>query len=109
MILDEVHRVPDLFEVLRGVIDEGRRKQKGKGRFLILGSASVDLLKQSGESLAGRIAYINMTPLTVLEIEDAREEREKLWLRGGFPDFYLERVVTKFLDLLVNYLMSIKI
>ena len=91
VILDEVHRVPDLFEVLRGVIDEGRRKQKGKGRFLILGSASIDLLKQSGESLAGRIAYINMTPFTVLEIEDAHEDREKLWLRGGFPDFYLAK------------------
>ena len=95
VILDEVHRVPDLFEVLRGVIDEGRRKQKGKGRFLILGSASVDLLKQSGESLAGRIAYIDMTPFTVLEIGDTREDREKLWLRGGFPDFYLARSDTE--------------
>ncbi len=91
VILDEIHRVPDLFEVLRGVIDEGRRKQKGKGRFLILGSASVDLLKQSGESLAGRIAYINMTPFTVLEIGDTHDDREKLWLRGGFPDFYLAK------------------
>ncbi len=89
IILDEIHRTPDLFETLRGVIDKGRRKQKGKGRFLILGSASIDLLRQSGETLAGRIAYINMTPLTVFEIDKNRLEREKLWLRGGFPDSYL--------------------
>lgn len=89
VILDEIHRMPDLFESLRGIIDKGRRKEKGKGRFLILGSASIDLLRQSGESLAGRIAYINMTPLTVLEVEADRNQREQLWLRGGFPDCFL--------------------
>ncbi len=67
VILDEIHRMPELFQTLRGVIDKGRRKGKGIGRFLILGSASLDLMKQSGESLAGRIAYIDMTPLTALE------------------------------------------
>lgn len=89
VILDEIHRMPALFDTLRGVIDRGRRKQKGKGRFLILGSASVDLLRQSGESLAGRIAYIEMTTLTALEIADDRTARDTLWLRGGFPDPYL--------------------
>ena len=89
VILDEIHRTPALFDTLRGVIDRGRRKQKGKGRFLILGSASVDLLRQSGESLAGRIAYIEMTTLTALEIADDRTARDTLWLRGGFPDPYL--------------------
>lgn len=89
VILDEIHRVPELFQTLRGVIDSGRRKGKGKGRFLILGSASIDLLRQSGESLAGRIEYINMTPITVIEIEKDRANRERLWLRGGFPDSYL--------------------
>lgn len=89
IILDEIHRTPDLFETLRGVIDSGRRKGKKKGRFLILGSASIDLLRQSGETLAGRISYIDMLPLSVLEIENTRNEREKLWLRGGFPDSYL--------------------
>ena len=89
VILDEIHRTPDIFETLRGIIDKGRRKQKGKGRFLILGSASMDLLRQSGESLAGRIAYIDLLPLSVLEIQNKRAEREKLWLRGGFPDSYL--------------------
>jgi hypothetical protein len=89
VILDEIHRMPALFDTLRGVIDRGRRKQKGKGRFLILGSASVDLLRQSSESLAGRIAYIEMTTLTALEIADDRTARDTLWLRGGFPDPYL--------------------
>jgi uncharacterized protein len=89
VILDEIHRMPELFDTLRGVIDRGRRRQKGKGRFLILGSASIDLLRQSGESLAGRIAYIELTTLTALEIPGDRAARERLWLRGGFPDPYL--------------------
>jgi predicted AAA+ superfamily ATPase len=89
VILDEIHRVPELFQSLRGIIDRGRRKQKGKGRFLILGSASIDLLRQSGETLAGRIAYINMSPISALEIENSHIARERLWLRGGFPDSYL--------------------
>ena len=89
IILDEIHRAPEIFQILRGVIDKGRRRQKGKGRFLILGSASIDLLRQSGESLAGRIAYIDMVPFTVLEIGDSFAERERLWLRGGFPGSYL--------------------
>lgn len=89
VILDEIHRLPELFETLRGVIDRGRRKGKGIGRFLILGSASLDLLRQSGESLAGRIAYIDLAPLSALEIPDERAARERLWLRGGFPDSYL--------------------
>ena len=89
VILDEIHRMPDLFQSLRGVIDKGRRKGKGKGRFLILGSASLDLLRQSGETLAGRVAYINLGPFSPLEIEDTRPARERLWLRGGFPDSYL--------------------
>jgi hypothetical protein len=71
VILDEVHRMPELFDTLRGVIDKGRRKNRGKGRFLILGSASIDLLRQSGESLAGRIAYTEMTTLSVLEASDS--------------------------------------
>jgi uncharacterized protein len=89
VILDEIHRLPELFETLRGVIDRGRRRGKGKGRFLILGSASIDLLRQSGESLAGRIAYIDLTPLTALEVEDGQAARERLWLRGGFPESFL--------------------
>jgi len=89
VILDEIHRMPELFQTLRGIIDEGRRKGKGVGRFLVLGSASIDLLRQSGESLAGWIAYVSLTPLTALEIDAQRPAVERLWLRGGFPNHYL--------------------
>ena len=87
VILDEVHRVPELFQLLRGLIDRGRRKGLRAGRFLLLGSASMDLLAQSGESLAGRISYLEMRPLDALEI--AEPDIERLWIRGGFPDSYL--------------------
>ena len=89
VILDEIHRMPELFETLRGIIDWGRRRGKGKGRFLILGSASIDMLRHSGETLAGRIAYIDMVPLSALEVDSTPSSRERLWLRGGFPDSYL--------------------
>ena len=89
VILDEIHRVPELFQSLRGLIDQGRREGHKTGRFLILGSASMDLLRQSGESLAGRIAYIDMGPFDIREVEDNREAHDALWLRGGFPDSYL--------------------
>ena len=89
VILDEVHRLPELFQTLRGLIDKGRRKGRRTGRFLILGSASIDLLRQSGESLAGRIAYVEMGPFDVLEIGPKPAARLDLWLRGGFPDSYL--------------------
>lgn len=87
VILDEVHRLPDLFRILRGLIDSGRRKGRKNGRFLLLGSASVDLLKQSGESLAGRIAYLEMAPIDALEVPST--DTDRLWLRGGFPDSFL--------------------
>ncbi len=87
VIFDEIHRTPALFESLRGLIDKGRRKGKGKGRFLLLGSASLDLLHQSGESLAGRITYIDLPPLLASEVPE--EAMEKLWLRGGFPESFI--------------------
>lgn len=87
VILDEVHRAPDLFQTLRGLIDSGRRAGKRVGRFLLLGSASMDLLRQSGESLAGRIAYLEMQPIDGLEVPAS--DSGKLWVRGGFPDSYL--------------------
>jgi predicted AAA+ superfamily ATPase len=89
VILDEIHRVPELFQELRGLIDTGRRKGKRTGRFLILGSASIELLRQSGESLAGRIEYVELGPLDVTEIESDAEHVTNLWVRGGFPDSYL--------------------
>lgn len=87
VILDEVHRLPGLFQILRGLIDEGRRKGRRAGRFLLLGSASLDLLRQSGESLAGRISYLEMGPIDGLEVP--AEDLPSLWNRGGFPDSFL--------------------
>ena len=84
VIFDEVHRVPGLFPVLRGLIDEARRKGRRAGQYLLLGSASLDLLQQSGETLAGRIAYLELAPLDVTEV--GGELIDTLWLRGGFPD-----------------------
>ena len=89
VILDEIHRAPELFQVLRGVIDRARRKGRRNGLFLILGSASIDLLRQSGESLAGRISYVDMTPLTAAEVSPDRKTQDRLWVRGGFPDSFL--------------------
>ena len=57
----------------------------------MLGSASIDLLRQSGESLAGRIEYVDLGPLNVLEIGSGEETMNRLWLRGGFPDSYLAK------------------
>ena len=89
VILDEIHRTPEIFQTLRGLIDKGRRKGYRNGRFLILGSASMDLLRQSGESLAGRIAYVDMGPFDIREIGDSPADLNRLWVRGGFPDSYL--------------------
>jgi uncharacterized protein len=87
VILDEIQRAPGLFEVLRGVIDRGRREGSGVGRFLLLGSAAIDLLAQSGESLAGRIAFVELAPFDVTEV--GARELDRLWVRGGFPDSFL--------------------
>ena len=89
IVLDEIHRTPDLFQVLRGVIDRARRSGRRAGLFLILGSASVALLRQSGETLAGRIAYVQLGPVTAPEVPPDRNEQDRLWLRGGFPDSFL--------------------
>lgn len=92
IILDEIQRVPELFQILRGVIDRRRREGHRAGQFLILGSASLDLLKQSSESLAGRIAYKELSGLTVAEIDNkATTDLDRLWLRGGFPDSFLAK------------------
>lgn len=89
VILDEIHRVPELFQTLRGLIDKGRRRGHRTGRFLVLGSAAIDLLRQSGETLAGRIEYVDMGPLDALDIGPDEKALQQLWVRGGFPDSYL--------------------
>jgi predicted AAA+ superfamily ATPase len=86
IILDEVQRIPELFQELRGIIDCNKRAGKPTGQFLLLGSASIDLLKQSGETLAGRIAYHELTPIKLSEYPD---DIDVLWVRGGFPDSLL--------------------
>ena len=84
--LDEVQRAPEIFQVLRSLVDEDRRP----GRFLLLGSASPTLLHQSSETLAGRIALRELTPFLFREVVDARHATwRSLWLRGGFPDSLL--------------------
>lgn len=82
--LDEIQRMPDLFPVLRGWIDRNR-----DARILLLGSASRDLIRQSSESLAGRIAYMELTPFLSREVRDQGIAEKALWMRGGFPDSLL--------------------
>ena len=89
VILDEIQRTPQFFRSLRGIIDAGRRRGQGKGRFLVLGSASIDLLKQSSESLAGRIRYLELAPFDAGEVGSDR--LDDLWLRGGFPESLLAK------------------
>src|ERR1700710_1193302 len=87
VVLDEIQRAPGIFEALRGTIDRGRRDGKGTGRFLLLGSAAIELLAQSGETLAGRVAFAARAPLDVAEV--GGERLDELWLRGGFPESFL--------------------
>ena len=94
VILDEIQRYPNLFMSLRGIIDARKRAGRGNGQFLVLGSASADLLKQRAESLAGRIRYVELTGLNPLEIDDISKV-PTLWLRGGFPDSYKASSDTK--------------
>ena len=106
VVLDEIHRVPELFQTLRGLIDQGRRKGKRTGRFLILGSASIDFLRQSGESLAGRIEYVEMEPLDVTEVGGREGAFDQLWIRGGFPDSYLAKSDQDSLKLRKNFIRT---
>ena len=85
VILDEIQLMPELFAELRSLIDE----QREPGRFILLGPASLDLIRSSADSLAGRIGYLELTPFFLGEIEDS--EFEKLWIRGGFPLSFLAK------------------
>jgi len=93
LIIDEVQRKPDLFRVLRGLVDIRKSAGEKSGHFLLLGSASRDLLQHTSETLAGRIRYLELKPFTILEIYNNTDPSvfnpEKLWFRGGFPDSYL--------------------
>jgi hypothetical protein len=85
VIIDEIQRKPDLFPLLRVLVDS----QENKAKFLILGSASPKLLKQSSESLAGRISYFNLNGFSLMEV--GQENESKLWIRGGFPRSFLAK------------------
>ncbi len=89
VILDEIHRAPDLFPILRGLIDSSRREGRRTGLYLLLGSAALELLRQSGETLAGRVSYMELGPFDVLETNRKETISNTLWLRGGFPESYL--------------------
>jgi predicted AAA+ superfamily ATPase len=86
--IDELQLMPELFSVLRSLIDKNRRN----GRFILLGSASRELIKQTAESLAGRIGIIELSPFTINEIQESDEyQLSKFWLRGGYPESYLSQ------------------
>ena len=106
VVLDEVHRAPELFQTLRGIIDRGRHKGKRTGRFLVLGSAAIDLLRQSGETLAGRIEYVDMHPLDITEVGTADNAVNRLWIRGGFPDSYLAKSNEHSFNLRKNFIRT---
>lgn len=92
VVLDEVHRVPDLFPTLRGVIDTRKAAGERAGQFLLLGSASLELQRQAGESLAGRVSYLELVPVLATEIlatSPPVATVDQLWVRGGFPDSLL--------------------
>ena len=102
VILDEVQRLPDLFATLRGVIDERRRVGQRYRQFLLLGSASIDLLRQTSETLAGRVAECELHPFSVDEAGMAN----RLWLRGGFPESFLAADDERSLDWRLEFVNS---
>lgn len=101
VILDEVQRVPALFPALRGLIDRHRQP----GRFILLGSASPELIRDTSESLAGRVAYFELHPFTLPELPGAIDYRQH-WLRGGFPESLLADSDEKSLDWRENFIRS---
>lgn len=94
VILDEVQRLPEVFAPIRGLIDSERRKGNRTGHFLFLGSASIELLQQSSESMAGRISYIELFPVDTLEYMKKPSDLKRLnrlWVRGGVPESLLAK------------------
>jgi len=91
VILDEIHRVPKLFLSLRGLIDKARRAGRRSGLYLLLGSAALEMLKQSGETLAGRVSYLELKPFDILEVAQSSADAgaDRVWSGGGFPESFL--------------------
>jgi uncharacterized protein len=91
VVIDEIHRAPGLFEILRGIIDDRRRAGDRAGHFLLLGSASLDLMQQSSETLAGRVEYVELGCIDALELPRQAGDADRLWVRGGFPESILAK------------------
>jgi uncharacterized protein len=89
VVIDEIHRAPALFATLRGIIDDRRAAGDRAGHFLLLGSAAIDLMRQASETLAGRVAYLELAPVDALELPKRVGDINRLWTRGGFPDSLL--------------------
>ena len=89
VVIDEIHRAPGLFEILRGIIDDRRGAGDRAGHFLLLGSAALDLMRQNTESLAGRLAYVELAPIDAGELPGRSPGVNQLWVRGGFPQSLL--------------------
>ena len=88
VVVDEVHRAPDLFDVLRGIIDDWRAEGRRAGHFLVLGSAGMELMRQASETLTGRMAYLELAPVNALELGSVASV-DTLWTRGGLPESLL--------------------
>ncbi|WP_189686681.1 ATP-binding protein [Pseudorhodoferax aquiterrae] len=106
VVVDEIHRAPGIFEVLRGIVDERRQAGLRSGQFLLLGSAALDLMRQSSETLAGRVAYVDMAPVDTAEAAQAGIADAQLWLRGGFPDSLLASDERRSLDWRRDFIRS---
>ena len=106
VVIDEIQRLPGLFEVLRGIIDERRASGNRFGHFLLLGSAALDLMQQSSESLAGRVAYMEIAPIDILDASAAAITEDSLWVRGGFPESLLASSDRQSLDWRRDFIRS---
>ena len=107
LVMDEIQHVPDLFFPLRGIIDKRRRSGHRTGQFLLIGSASLKLLKQSGESLAGRIGHCELAPFGITEVPTFTvAERTRLWCRGGFPESYLATSEKRSMDWRISFIAA---
>jgi uncharacterized protein len=101
IVIDEIQRNPQLFPLLRSVID----KKRTNGRFILLGSASPELLAKSSETLAGRIAYLEMHPFVYPEISD-QFIFEGLWLKGGFPNIFLQQDLAMSFEMKLQFIQT---
>lgn len=94
VILDEVQRCPEIFPLLRSLVDERRLAGESAAQFLILGSASPELLRQSSETLAGRISYLELAPFNRMELPSGAKHKDRHWICGGYPGSYLASTET---------------